>query len=109
LRTGTPSAAPERPVELALTWDPETAGWTLAGDAEQYKVSMARAEVMEVLARCGEPMTSTEVADALGKSVNAVKKLMWQMSRGGQLSASDGRYSLSNNGNPDNPRNRNPE
>jgi hypothetical protein len=99
----------EEPAELALTWDPETAGWTLAGDAEQYRMSKSRAEVMQVMVRYGEPMTPTEVADALGKSFNSVKQRLWQMSKDGQLSASDGRYSLPENHNPDNPRNRNPE
>ena len=99
----------EEPAELALTWDAETAGWTLAGDAEEYRMSKSRAEVIEVLARYGEPMTPTEVADALGKSFNSVKQRLWQMSKDGQLSASDGRYSLPNSRNPDNPHNRNPE
>jgi hypothetical protein len=95
----------EKPAEFALTWDAETAGWTLAGDAEQYRMSKSRAEVMDVLARSDEPITPTEVADALGKSFNSVKQRLWQMSKDGQVSASDGRYSLPENHNPDAPRN----
>jgi hypothetical protein len=99
----------EEPAELALTWDPNTAGWTLAGDAEQYRLSQTRAEVIEVLEEAGEPMTPTEVADALGKSFNTIKQRLWHMSKEGQVLASDGRYSLPKDHNPRNPRNRNPE
>ena len=47
-------------------------------------------------------MTPTEVADALGKSVNTVKQRLWRMARDGQLANSNGRYSpiTHNPGNP---------
>jgi hypothetical protein len=99
----------EEPAELALTWDPNTACWTLAGDAEQYRISQTRAEIIEVLERTGEPMTPTEVADALGKSVNTIKQRLWHMSKEGQVLADDGRYSLPTDHNPRNSRNPNPE
>lgn len=99
----------EEPAELALTWNANTACWTLAGDAEQYRISQTRAEVIEVLEENGDPMTPTEVADALGRSFNTIKQRLWQMSRDGQVAASDGRYSLPKDRNPHNLRNRNPE
>jgi DNA-binding Lrp family transcriptional regulator len=99
----------EEPAELALTWNQNTACWTLAGDAEQYRLSQTRAEVIRVLEEDGEPMTPTEVADALGKSYNTVKQRLWQMSREGQVLASDGRYSLPKDRNSRNPHNRNSE
>jgi hypothetical protein len=83
----------EEPAELALKWDANTVCWTLAGDAEEYRLSKERMEVMRTLEETDEPMTPTEVADAICKSVGSVKKLLWSMSRDGQLSASDGRYS----------------
>jgi hypothetical protein len=48
---------------------------------------------LQVLSEHDEPMTPTEVADALGKSFNAVKQRLWHMSTDGQVSAADGRYS----------------
>lgn len=95
----------EEPAELALKWDANTACWTLAGDAEEYRLSKERTEVVGVLGEAEEPVTPTEVADALDKSVGSVKKLLWSMSRDGQLSASDGCYSLIT-GNPGNLGNR---
>jgi AAA domain len=95
--------------ELALGWDANVCTWTIQGDAEQYKLSKARQEILHVVETADEPVTPTFVADALGKSFNAVKKTMWEMSRDGQLaSTGSGRYTLvtSNPGNPSNPKDR---
>jgi hypothetical protein len=92
--------------ELALGWDANACTWTIQGDAEQYKLSKARQEILHVVEMTDEPITPTYVADALGKNFNAVKKTMWEMSRDGQLSSTgSGRYTLvtGNPGNPSNP------
>jgi hypothetical protein len=88
----------EEEAELALRWDAELASWTLVGDAEEYRISKERQDIVRVLEEAGEPMTPKEVAELLGKSVNAVKYLMWKMSKDGQLAtAGKGRYSLTTN------------
>jgi len=92
----------EEPAELALTWNPNSACWTLAGDADEFRLSRERAEILRRLEEHGEPMTPTEVADTLGKPVNSVKQRLWWMSKDGQISAADGRYSKVTR----NPRNR---
>jgi hypothetical protein len=86
----------EEDLELALRWDQETAGWIIVGDAEEYRLSEERAEIIRVLEETGVPMTPTEVADALGKSVNTIKVRMWRMERDGQLLSSGGRYTVRN-------------
>jgi hypothetical protein len=93
--------------ELALGWDANVCTWTIQGDAEQYKISKERREIRQVVEEADEPVTPTYVADALGKSFNTVKKLMWEMSRDGQLrSTGNGRYTTvtGNPGNPSNPK-----
>ncbi len=93
--------------ELALKWDGEICTWTVQGDAEEYKISKARREVRDVVGDAGDPVTPTYVADALGKSFNTVKKMMWEMSRDGQLASNgSGAYYLPNNSNHSNPSNR---
>jgi hypothetical protein len=87
----------EEPTELALRWDAEVAGWTIAGDAEEYRSAELRTAITRVLENNDEPMTPTEVAEALGKSANTVKQRMWTMSRDGQLLNSNGRYSVAHN------------
>jgi hypothetical protein len=88
----------EEEAELALRWDADLASWTLVGDAEEYRISKERQDIVRVLTEAEEPMTPKEVADLLDKSVNAVKYLMWRMSKDGQLAtAGKGRYSLTAN------------
>ena len=74
----------EEEAELALRWD-----------AEEYRVSQERQDIIRVVDEAGEPMAPKDVAELLDKSPNAVKYLMWRMSKDGQLaSVSKGRYSL---------------
>jgi len=89
--------------ELALRWDPEYALWKVMGDAQDYRMSKERAEVMEMFEREGDrPLTPTQAADLLGKGKNTVKKLMWEMNKAGQLETRDGQYWPSRNSNPGN-------
>ena len=90
----------EEPGELALTWNPANASWTIAGDADEYRMSQERSAVLTVLEDAGTPMTPTEIADALEKSVGSIKKLAWTMSRDGQINADNGKYSPLVTGNP---------
>jgi hypothetical protein len=92
----------EEEMELALRWNSDTAGWAIIGNAEEYRISKERAEVVGVLDESSKAMTPTEVADALGENANAVKVRMWRMANDGQLASEDGRYSVSNR-NPGNP------
>jgi hypothetical protein len=85
-----------------LKWNADLASWTLVGDAEEYRVSQERQDILRVLGEAGEPMTPKDVADFLDKPPNNVKYLMWRMSKDNQLSmAGKGRYSLTTN--PANP------
>jgi hypothetical protein len=86
----------EEEIELALRWKADSAGWAIIGDAEEYRLSKERAEVVGVLDETGEAMTPTEVADALGENLNAVKTRMWRMAKDGQLASEDGRYTVCN-------------
>ena len=88
--------------ELALRGDQDLATWTIVGDAAEYKISEERAAIQRVLEAADEPMTPTEVADALDKRVGTTKKTMWTMMREGWLRSDGGRHSFTN-GNPGNP------
>jgi len=88
----------EEEAELALRWNADLASWTLVGDAEEYRISQERQDIVRVLVEAGEPMTPKEVAELLDKPPNAVKYLMWKMSKDGQLATvGRGRYSLTTN------------
>jgi hypothetical protein len=81
--------------ELALGWDANVRTWTIQDDDEQYKLSKPRQEILHLVGMADEPVTPTYVADALGKTFNAVKKTMWEMSTDGQHSSTgSGRYTV---------------
>lgn len=83
----------EEEKELALTWDNTTATWTIAGEAEEYKLSKERQEIIDCLRSIGEPAGPKEVGEILGKRVNNVKQLLWQMSNDGEIRTADrGKY-----------------
>lgn len=81
--------------ELALSWDRDSARWTILGEAHEYKRSTARADIINVLRNASIPLSPSDVAEILNKSPNSIKKLMWQMSKDGQLVPNgDGLYSI---------------
>jgi hypothetical protein len=80
--------------DLALQWDADIAAWAIIGNAEEYRLSEARKEIIDVLRGAGKPQTPKDVADLLGKAHGTVKKLMWEMSKDGELTSSDGKYAI---------------
>jgi hypothetical protein len=90
--------------DLALHWDAQFALWSVAGHAEEFRVSKQRKEVLTLLAKAGKPLSPSEAAPLLGKKPNAVKKLLWTMAQTGQLTQDHGRYAVAsgNLGNPGN-------
>ncbi len=97
----------EEPTEYALTWNLNTATWTIEGEAEEVHISKERADILLTINRHGKPMTPREVTDAMpGAKYNNVKYLMWTMLGDGQLIKDDkGRYFSTNPTNPTNPTN----
>lgn len=82
----------EEPAEHALTWDSERCIWSLAGDAKEFRTSQERADILRVLEKTSQGMTPTEIANALDRNPNSTKKLVWTMSRDGQITSDSGRY-----------------
>jgi hypothetical protein len=81
--------------ELALKWDGDIATWTVMGDAEDYRRSQARQDILKALRSAGRALLPKEVAEMLGKPQGAVRKLMWEMGNAKELTAEgNGRYSL---------------
>ena len=59
--------------------------WSIIGEAAAVRLSAQRKEALEVLYTAPDGMSPTEVAGALGKSVGAIKKLLFDMERDGDL------------------------
>jgi hypothetical protein len=81
--------------ELALQFDPKYALWSIAGDAENFRMSRERADVLALFKKAGKELTPTEAAPLLGKTVAATKLTFWRMAQDGQLLAlGDGHYCI---------------
>jgi hypothetical protein len=87
----------EEPAEFALKWDAETAGWTIVGDAEEYRMSEERKDIIGVLVEAGEFLSPGEVADVLGKPRNTIKQRLWRMAQDGQVENRNGEYGITHN------------
>lgn len=76
----------EKDPEIALELvDKEEGWWRYAGDAEEYKLSKERKEIMDVFAQSREPMKPSEVAELLDKKTATVSKLIRDLVESGHL------------------------
>jgi hypothetical protein len=89
----------EEEAELALRWDANLASWSLVGDAEEYRLSEERRDVLTALRSASGAMSPKEIAEALDKSHGSVKVLLGEMVKAGQVAnPSYGKYSLPDKG-----------
>jgi hypothetical protein len=85
----------EEEAELALKWDADLASWTLAGDAQEYRLSNERQQLLQTLRKARTPMSPKEIAEATDKTHGSVKVLLGEMVKAGQMSnLSYGKYAL---------------
>jgi len=94
----------EEEQELALRWDPNTAGWSIVGDADEYCLGEERAAVVRVLKNADGPLSPKDVAQALGKKGGAVRELLSQMAKSGEIeNVGYGKYTVKRADTPDSP------
>jgi hypothetical protein len=72
-------------IEKALQFDPNIGTWILMGDAEEYNKSDERQEIINLLRENEKSMTSNEIAKRLGKKVENIKHLLWNMNKAGEI------------------------
>jgi len=76
--------------EIAMQFDGGI--WTILGDAKDVALSGERKAVVQLLAESG-PLYPKAIAEALGKSQEAARKLLFTMKKAGEVAnLSDGRY-----------------
>jgi hypothetical protein len=85
----------EEEQELALKWDPNTAGWCIVGDADEYRQSEERRAINELLEKTG-PLAPKDVAEALDKNASTTRVLLRKMLTDGQVAVEEGRYKAVN-------------
>jgi len=87
----------EEEKDLALRWSPDIGAWTLVGDAEEYRASQERQEILEYVREAGVPVRVKDVATALEKNYKTVAALMQKMLKAGTLSSpAYGKYEAAN-------------
>jgi hypothetical protein len=85
----------EEEAELALKWDADLASWALVGDADEYRLSNERQQLLQTLENAEALMSPKEIAEATEKTVGSVKVLLGEMVKAGQVAnPSYGKYGL---------------
>jgi hypothetical protein len=85
----------EEEAELALRWDSNLASWSLAGDADEYRLSNERQQILGALQNAEALMSPKEIAEATDKTVGSVKVLLGEMVKAGQVAnPSYGKYGI---------------
>jgi AAA domain len=79
--------------ELALQFTPDTGTWSLLGDAAEYGLAQTRKEVRDLVEAHGE-LTPKKVSELSSITWENAKVTMWRMANDGQLTATDGTYSI---------------
>lgn len=78
----------------ALSFDAATCAWTLLGDADTYRVSEERQQILDLLREAISPMSPKHIAEALGKKDGAVRYLLHKMAKSGDVDGVGGAYRL---------------
>ena len=75
----------ETPTELALKFNPDAATWTIAGEAEEYRLSESRRSILRILGNADEPLGPKDIAEMADAPYGATRELLSQMIRDGQV------------------------
>ena len=90
----------EEPSELALRWEADIATWSFMGDADEYRMSEERREIVDLLRRIGESLGPKDIAQMLGRNYGAVRVMLSEMVKDGLIvNPSRGKYTTTNNTN----------
>lgn len=102
-------------IDTAVQFDKPTCRWRALGKASEVRRTDERTVILELLADNREPMTPSEIADALGLPRNNVKQLLFKMAKAGEVvkAGKKGQYAHPDHAgypddhiDPDNPDNR---
>lgn len=81
-------------IETAVEFDRDTCKWRVLGKAADVRRTDERTEILDVLKDADEPMTPTDIADALGVPRNNIKQMLFKMARAEEVrkAKSKGKY-----------------
>lgn len=70
----------ENEEDLALKWDQQRATWSVVGEAEEYRRSTEREDILQALREYGD-MTPKELSVAVGRGYDNTRKLLLKMKK----------------------------
>jgi archaellum biogenesis ATPase FlaH len=71
--------------ELALEFTPDNFLWSVLGESKSIKQRDERKEILDLLKDSEAPMTSGQIAGALGRNSGLIRVRLWRMRRDGDL------------------------
>lgn len=82
-------------IESVLIFDAQEGRWSVLGDTGMVAHTAERREILQVLGRAIDPMSPTEIAEALGKKRSTVNHTLTKLYEDGKVEKhSKGRYTL---------------
>ena len=82
-------------IEQAMTFDPASCRWSIAGPVVEFQASPERREILTVLRQAGEPMQLANIAEAVQKSSSNVSNMLGKMVAAGTVrKVSTGLYEI---------------
>ena len=82
--------------ELALRFDTATGRWALLGEADEYRRSPQRQEIVDALRRHPQGLMPADVSEVLTKTTqrekDAIRQLLRRMAKAGDIECFNGRY-----------------
>lgn len=86
--------------QLALQFDRDNCCWELLGDAEDYRYSKQREEILQVLKKSERPRTPKEVSEILKRNQSTVRWHLSELANQGLITRVErGKYTITNNAN----------
>jgi len=81
-------------IEVAMSFDKDLATWAVLGDANEYRLTAERQEIVELL-KSHKTLTPKEISDLLNKPNNNVRRLLYKMVSSGDVYQDGyGKYSV---------------
>ncbi len=83
--------------DYALKFDNDFCRWKIIGNAQEFKMSESRLDIIGYLRRIGEPKSAKEISEATGKNYSTTRSLLSKMVAEGQLfQPEEGLYYINN-------------
>jgi hypothetical protein len=83
--------------DYALKFDGDFCRWKIVGNAQEFKMSESRMQIIRYLTNVGHPKSAKEISERLGKKYNTTRSILSKMMADNQLyQPAEGKYYINN-------------